>query len=71
MLHLSENGNDKCWLLNFKVVDFVMMTPKTTFWEKNNLFDMVDFVSSIQCECCVGDDQTVFAVWNQGDYLVW
>ena len=45
VLHLSENGNDK-WLLNFEVVDFVMMTPKTRFWERNNLLDMVDFESS-------------------------
>jgi len=60
MLHLSENGNDK-GLLNFKVVGFVVMTPKTRFWEKNNLLDMVDFESSMWVLC----SDIVFALWNE------
>jgi len=42
---VSENGNEKYWcrreLLNFGVVDFVVMMPKATFWERNNFFNIV------------------------------
>ena len=42
---LSEIGNNECWfkrvLLNFEVVDFVVMRHNTTLLERNNFFDMV------------------------------
>jgi hypothetical protein len=42
---VSENGNEKFGfkrgLLNFGVVDFVVMMAKATFWERNHFFNMV------------------------------
>ena len=37
---VSENGNERV-LLNFGVVDFVVMMRKTTFCERNHLFNIV------------------------------
>jgi len=42
---LSEVGNNKCWfkrvLLNFEVVDLVVMRHNATLLERKHFFDMV------------------------------